>query len=185
MELTASTDTFNIQKACTSDIPRLAEMINRCYRGEASKKGWTTEADLIAGDLRTDEADLTKLMANDAAIILTCSQAKAGIVGCVYLEKKGERLYLGMLSVDLDWQASGIGKRLLLAAEANANSLGCTAIFMQVISARTSLIDWYSRYGYQPTGERMPFDVDTKFGIPKVPLEFWIYEKKLDEDNAK
>ncbi len=184
MENTATTDIFTLRKAETADIPRLAEMINRCYRGEASKKGWTTEADLIAGDLRTDEADLTKLMANDAACIVTCSHAEAGIVGCVYLEKKGERLYLGMLSVDLDWQASGIGKRLLMATEAHAISLGCKAIFMQVISARTSLIDWYSRYGYQPTGERMPFDVDTKFGVPKVPLEFWIYEKKMGEDLA-
>ncbi len=172
-------DIFSIQKADAADIPRLAEMINRCYRGEASKQGWTTEADLIAGEIRTDEDNLSEIMANDAATILKCSHATVGIVGCVYLEKKGNRLYLGMLSVDIAWQASGIGKRLLQAAEVHARSLGCGAIFMRVIPVRSSLMDWYERYGYLPTGERMSFDGDPKYGVPRVPLEFVILEKKM------
>lgn len=172
-------DIFNIEKASVADVPRLAAIINGCYRGEASKAGWTTEADLIAGDLRTDEANLSEILANENAVILKCCHTTAGIVGCVFLEKKGDRLYLGMLSVDVAWQASGIGKRLLVAAEEHAQSLGCVAIFMRVIPVRTELMAWYERHGYQPTGERNPFDGDPRFGVPRVPIEFVILEKKI------
>lgn len=174
-----TTDIFTIDKAGMADIPRLLEIINGCYRGEESKRGWTTEADLIAGEIRTDAADLTGIIAKENATILKCTHSTAGILGSVYLEKKGDRLYLGMLSVDTAWQAGGIGKRMLKAAEEYALSLGCRAIVMQVVSARTSLMEWYERHGYQATGERKPFDGDPRFGVPMIPLEFVIFEKKL------
>lgn len=174
-----ATDIFIITKAEMADIPRLVALINGSYRGDASKQGWTTEADLIAGEIRTDEEDLAGILAKETATILKYVHPKAGIVGSVYLEQKGERLYLGMLSVDVGWQASGIGKRMLAAAEEHAHELGCEAIMMQVIPTRTSLMEWYERHGYQATGERKPFDGDPKFGVPRVPLEFVILEKKL------
>lgn len=176
---TSTTDIFIIKKAEKADIPRLVEVINGSYRGDASKQGWTTEADLIAGEIRTDDDDLAGILAKDSAVILKCTHATAGIVSSVYLDKKGERLYLGMLCVDTAWQAAGLGKRMLEAAEEHARSLGCYAIFMQVIPVRSSLMEWYERYGYLATGERKPFDGDPKFGVPKVPLEFVILEKKL------
>ncbi len=176
---TASDDIFTIKKAEPTDIPRLVALINSCYRGDASKQGWTTEADIIAGEIRTDEANIAEFMAVPTTTYLKCLHPEAGIVATVYLDKKGERLYLGMLSVDIAWQASGIGKRLLAAAEEHAFSVGCRAIFMQVIPARTSLMDWYMRHGYVATGERKPFDGDPKFGVPRVPLDFVILEKKL------
>lgn len=164
-----------------ADIPRLVALINSCYRGEASKQGWTTEADLISGEIRTDEANITEFMAAPTTTYLKCLHPEAGIVGTVYLDKRGERLYLGMLSVDIAWQAGGIGKRLLVAAEKLAHSLGCNAIFMQVIPNRNALMDWYKRHGYEETGERKPFDGDPRFGVPRVPLEFVILEKKLGQ----
>ncbi|MBI1225256.1 MAG: GNAT family N-acetyltransferase [Bacteroidetes bacterium] len=172
-------DIFIIKKAEPADIPRMVALINSCYRGETSKQGWTTEADLIAGDIRTDEANISELMALPTTTYLICVHPEAGIVGTVYLDKRGERLYLGMLSVDLAWQASGIGKKLLQAAESHALGAGCGAIFMQVVSERNSLINWYLRHGYNPTGERKPFDGDPRFGVPKVPLEFVFFEKTL------
>ena len=157
----------------------LVSLINKCYRGESSKQGWTTEAELIAGDIRTDEADVRSLMANETSTFLKCEHAAEGIVGTVFLDKRGDKLYLGMFSVDTDWQGAGIGKRMLEAADAHARKLGCTAIFMQVISVRTELIAWYERYGYRPTGETKPFDGDGRFGIPRMPLEFAFLEKEL------
>jgi predicted N-acetyltransferase YhbS len=171
---------FAIRKAGTQDVPRMVAIINSVYRGEGSKRGWTTEADLISGELRTDEADLLGLMAKPTATFLICEEtADAVAVGCVYLDRRGGRLYLGMLSVDLDWQASGIGKRLLTAAEEHARSQGCSSIFMQVIPVRSELMAWYARNGYASTGERKPFDGNPRFGVPKEPLEFVILEKRI------
>jgi ribosomal protein S18 acetylase RimI-like enzyme len=170
-------DNFSIEKASPTDIPRLVAIVNGVYRGEASKAGWTTEADLIAGEIRTDEDDLVQLMAQPSTTFLKVIHEAAGIIGTVFLDKRGDRLYLGMLSVDIAWQAAGIGRRMLRAAEALAVSLGCRAVFMQVIPMRDELMAWYARNGYLPTGERKPFDGDPKFGVPRVPIEFVILEK--------
>lgn len=173
-------DDFTIKKAALADVPKLVSLINACYRGENSKQGWTTEADLIAGDIRTDDADVSGLMAHETSTFLKCDHPTEGTVGTVYLDKRGEKLYLGMFSVNTKLQGAGIGKRMLEAAEAHAASLGCSAIFMQVISLRKELIAWYERFGYQLTGEVKPFDAgDGRFGKPRMPLEFVIMEKKL------
>src|ERR1700755_2615416 len=90
----------------------------------------------------------------------------SGIIeGCVFLEKKGAKLYLGMLTVSPEIQARGIGKQLLQAATDFARQQHCTAIFMTVISVRDTLIAWYERHGYKKTGETKPFPIDTKFGV--------------------
>jgi len=175
----SNTSTFSIEKASPNDIPRLVAIINGVYRGEASKSGWTTEADLIAGEIRTDEADLAQLMAQPSTNFLKVIHEAAGIIGTVFLDKRGDRLYLGMLSVDIAWQAAGIGRRMLRASEALAVSLGCLAVFMQVIPVRDELMAWYERNGYVPTGERKPFDGDPKFGVPRMPIEFVILEKQV------
>jgi ribosomal protein S18 acetylase RimI-like enzyme len=179
MTAPTNTDLLTIKKAEPADVPGLVSVINACYRGEGSKQGWTTEADLIAGDIRTDEADVGQLMAKETATFLKCEHPTDGIVGTVFLDKIGEKLYLGMFSVDTRIQGSGIGKRMLAAAETHAESLGCSAIFMQVISLRKELIAWYERFGYRLTGEVKPFDGDERFGKPRMPLEFAKMEKKL------
>jgi len=105
MELTA------IAPAGLNDIPQLNSLVNSAYRGESAKKGWTHEADLIAGELRTDENVLKGMLTNPNAVILKYTQ-DGKIIGCVYLEKQQDHLYLGMLSVSPDVQARGIGKKI-------------------------------------------------------------------------
>jgi len=98
----------------------------------------------------------------------------------VELRKEKDKLYLGILSVAPNTQGTGIGKKLLIAGEEHAKSLGINTMIMTVISVRKELIDWYVRHGYQLTGERKPFVVpDTRWGIPKKQLEFVVLEKKL------
>ena len=166
-----------ITKATVDDIPALVPLINSAYRGEASKKGWTTEAHLLKGALRTDTPSITELIQQPGAAFFTCVSSGGIISGCVFLQKQERGLYLGMLTVSPDLQAAGIGKQLLAFADQYAIELGCAAIFMSVISLRTELIAWYERHGYHITDERKPFPVDDRFGVPVQPLEFVIMEK--------
>jgi ribosomal protein S18 acetylase RimI-like enzyme len=165
--------------ATQDDVPALVSLLNSAYRGDASKKGWTTEADLLKGDLRTDKATVSKLMQTPGAVFLKYVNDENQLAGCVFLDKKESRLYLGMLSVSPLIQAKGIGKQLMTAATEYATRQNCDRIFMKVISVRQELIAWYERQGYVKTGKTEPFPTDERFGIPTQPLEFIIMEKEI------
>jgi ribosomal protein S18 acetylase RimI-like enzyme len=167
-----------ITASTVSDIPQLLRLINSAYRGEDAKKGWTHEADLIDGTMRTDEASLKELIQKPGSVILKYEQNEK-VSGCVFLQKKGERLYLGMLSVSPEIQAQGIGKKLLKAADDLAKKNNCNTIEMTVISVRHELIAWYERNGYHQTSKREPFPDDGKFGNPRQQLEFVYLEKQV------
>ncbi len=169
---------MRITPSVQTDIPELAHLVNSAYRGEGSKKGWTTEADLLHGT-RTDETNLFELMSDTNAVILKCLNENGEIIACVYLQKQQSRLYLGMLSVYPEIQGGGIGKAILAEADAHAIKSNCSCVFMTVISVRHELIAWYERHGYKKTGEKMPFPVGEKFGIQKQPLELIVLEKIL------
>ena len=169
---------MSINKATIQDIPQLVTLINSAYRGEHSKKGWTTEANLLDG-VRTDPDSLEKMMAKENAVILKYSDEANVVQGCVYLEERDRKMYLGMLTVSPLLQAKGIGKKLLVQAEKYAEDKKCSTVEMTVISVRDELIKWYEKYGYRKTGETKPFPSDPKFGIPKQPLEFIVMEKVL------
>ncbi|WP_375435394.1 GNAT family N-acetyltransferase [uncultured Hymenobacter sp.] len=167
-----------IKRATPADVPALVALVNSAYRGEQSKQGWTTEAHLLGGQ-RTDAEALLDLLTPDEATMLLCTTAEGQLCGSVYLQLQGDTLYLGMLSVAPNRQAQGIGKRLLAAAEAHAYSYGCSRLRITVISVRAELIAWYERHGYHQTGETEPFPTDTRFGIPRQPLELLVMEKNL------
>ena len=168
-----------ITTAIPADIPALERLLNSAYRGQDSKKGWTTEADLLIGDLRTDASTLDTLMHVPDAVFLKYTGNQDEIQGCVFLQKKENKLYLGMLSVSPFIQAKGIGRQLMAEAETYATSNNCSSIFMKVISVRHELVSWYERKGYYKTGNTEPFPADNRFGIPTRQLEFIIMEKIL------
>ncbi|MCU7548658.1 GNAT family N-acetyltransferase [Chitinophagaceae bacterium LB-8] len=171
-------DDLTISAATISDVPQLVQLVNSAYRGESSKKGWTTEADLLGG-IRIDETSLTDLIKRPGACLLKCTNNRGEFLGCVYLHHYQDEMYLGMLTVSPESQASGIGKQLLEASEEYARQEDCKAITMTVISIRNELIAWYERRGFHLTGEKQPFPNDPRFGIPKQPLEFVVMKKKL------
>ena len=170
----------NISVAGIEDIEKLMLLVNSAYRGDAAKKGWTHEANLIKGELRTDERSLEKMITNPNATVLKYEDSDQ-IMGCVYLEKKNIALYLGLLTVSPDLQAKGIGKKLLKAADEYAILNNCNKIEMTVISARTELIAWYERNGFHQTNQRQPFPNDEHFGTPVKPIEFVVMEKKIEK----
>jgi ribosomal protein S18 acetylase RimI-like enzyme len=165
--------------AAIEDIPALVALINSAYRGESSKKGWTTEADLLEGEMRTDTGMLNDIIKRSAAVLLKYTGAGGTITGSVFLEKQEKGLYLGMLTVSPIQQGGGIGKELMRAAEEYAREKDCTCIFMNVISIRHELVAWYERQGYKKTGETRPVSVEARFGIPTQPLEFAIMQKDI------
>lgn len=169
----------NISIATEADIPAINHLLNSAYRGETSKQGWTTEAHLIAGETRTNEASLKQVMEQYGSVFLKYTNSQQQTIGCVNLQQHGEKLYLGMFSVEPQLQGSGIGKQLLQAAEEYAKALHCTAIYMSVITVRTELIQWYERNGYKDTGERKFFKEDELTGRHLQPLEFMILEKEV------
>ncbi len=147
-----------IRPATLPDLPRLHPVVERAYRGDSARQGWTHEADLLS-DTRTDLETLTTLVDGDSRILI----ARDGdtILGCVNIASRGDGLaYLGLLCVDPEIQARGIGKQLIAAAETTArDTFAATRIEMTVIDRRVELIAWYERHGYTRSGETRPFPV--------------------------
>lgn len=156
-----------IRRATVDDVAALLPLIEGAYRGEGSRRGWTTEADLLGGQ-RTDAAMLAEIIADPKQAILLAEEDGAP-VGSVLIADRGEGTgYLGMLSVDPMRQSGGIGKALVRAAEAAVvERFGARRMEMQVFWQRDSLIAWYDRMGYRRTGETRPFDDgNPRLGLP-------------------
>lgn len=172
---------ITVRPASIDDLDALHRLVERAYRGEEAKKGWTHEADMLGGQ-RTDPGELTRILTDPARVILAAEQ-DGRVIGCVQVMDEGAGVaYLGMLSVEPALQASGLGKRLMAAAEAYARDrLAAHTIRMTVIVQRPVLIAWYERLGYALTGRREPFPLDDEhFGIPfRRDLEFVELAKTL------
>lgn len=167
-----------ITKATLDNVTEITNLVNSAYRGETSKKGWTTEANLLEGT-RITEAELTEIIQNPKNTILLY-QENNKIIGTVLLTHKKSELYLGMLTISPELQNSGLGRKLLHAAEEFANSLHLPKIVMTVITVREELIAWYKRNGYLDTGKREPFPVEfDDVVLHPEPLTFMVLEKVL------
>lgn len=159
---------ITFRTATHEDCEKIAELVNSGYRGESSKKGWTTEADLLGGQ-RTDSKSIhDALLEKNSRIELATVDDE--LLACVHLKKESSATcYLGLLTVAPESQAGGIGKKLLEHAEITALKWGCTKMRMTVIQQRIELLAYYERRGYSRTGRDEPFPFnDEKFGVPKV-----------------
>jgi len=170
--------------AISTDAVILARLVNSAYRGDSSRVGWTTEADLLGGQ-RTDEDALRDFIEQGTRIggqAMLVHEDDGHLVACVQLEQRGDEAYLGMLTIAPSRQASGLGKRLLAAAEDFVRrQWQSRRMIMTVILQRDELIAWYERRGYARTGETSPFPYgNPRFGEPKRPdLCFVLLAKPL------
>jgi len=174
---------LHFRRAELRDTGAIVALVNSAYRGEYSRAGWTTEADLLDGQ-RTDAEEIAELIGRPQSVMLLCF-ANDRLIGCVHLERIAEDTpYFGMFSVEPTLQGRGVGKRFLQEAERTARAMwGVRKLRMTVISRRHELIAFYERRGFRRTGEREPFPRDVRFGIPKVDdLEFEVLEKGLERD---
>jgi GNAT superfamily N-acetyltransferase len=170
-----------LRDATSEDVLALHAMVERGYRGDTARKGWTHEADLLGGQ-RTDPAALAETIAHPDQLILLASDGDT-LAGCVQISKVADdRAYLGLLTVDPVRQAKGLGAKLIAAAEYHAVAgFGARAIEMTVIRLRKELIAYYERRGYALTGEERPFPLDDpRFGLPRTrDLAFVVLLKAL------
>ncbi len=153
-------DIATIRIATRDDLPALHPVIERAYRGETARQGWTHEADLILEDPRTDLATLAEIVA-DSAQRLLLAEAEGRPVGCVQVNDKGDGLaYLGLLCVDPTLQTGGLGKQLLSAAEDIAReAFGARRMERTWIDRRSPLIAFYERRDYVVSGEKRDFPI--------------------------
>jgi ribosomal protein S18 acetylase RimI-like enzyme len=171
-----------IRTAALADLDPLLVLVHRAYRGDSARTGWTHEADLLDGQ-RTDAAAL-QAMLHDARQRILVAEQEGALAGCVNIADQGDgTAYLGMLAIDPDRQAAGLGRQLIHAAETMAARLfGTATMEMTVIRQREELIAYYERRGYARTGEERPFPLDDpRFGIPRrQDLSFIVLAKRLN-----
>ncbi|MGY0505324.1 GNAT family N-acetyltransferase [Luteimonas sp. e5] len=171
---------MRFRHATTADIPMLLELVTSAYRGEASRAGWTTEADLLDG-ARIDAERLALDITREDSLVLI-AEVEGEPVACAHVAVEDGAGYFGMFAVRPGLQAGGIGSRVLAQAERIAREeLGQRMLRMSVIDLREELIAWYQRRGYRRTGVHKPFPYgDERFGIPRRPdLRFELLEKAL------
>jgi ribosomal protein S18 acetylase RimI-like enzyme len=163
-----------------ADIAALVALIESAYRGDASRAGWTTEADLLDGQ-RTDPEGVAAVV-RDADSRMVVVERDGELVACCQLERRGLNAYFGMFAVRPPLQGAGLGKKIITEAERTARGeWGAQEMHMTVISAREDLIAWYERCGYRRTGRMFPFPSgDERFGIPRrAGLRFELLVKGL------
>ncbi|MEU9119035.1 GNAT family N-acetyltransferase [Streptomyces sp. NPDC048506] len=174
------TTELTFRTALDTDIPGLVELIESAYRGDASRAGWTTEADLLEGQ-RTDPDGVAAVVRNQDGRLLV-AERDGELIACCQIEHRGDHAYFGMFAVRPALQGGGLGKVIIAEAERTAQEIwGAREMRMTVIKQREELIAWYERRGYRRTGELSPFPYgDERFGIPqRADLEFELLVKPL------
>jgi len=180
----ANIDSFAFRIATAADIDAIVALVNSAYRGDSSRAGWTTEADILGGQ-RTDAGEISRLVSEDDSAIMLCMR-DGELIGSVHMERvDAANAYMGMLVIKPVLQGQGLGHRFMTEAERFASTKWGASrmrMRMQVISLRNELIAYYERRGYRRTGETLPFPAsDPRFGLPKVEgLMFEVLEKLLN-----
>ena len=168
---------MQIRAAGPEDVAAVVALVESAYRGDSSRAGWTTEADLIDGS-RTDAEEITELVPD-----LLLAELDGELVGCAALSVVGSAGYFGTFAVRPTLQGGGVGGALLQAAEERARLLGLHRVEMSVLSVRTELIAWYERRGYARTGASRPFPYGVeRNGRPRTAdLEFTVLSKDVTQ----
>ncbi|MCP3768391.1 MULTISPECIES: GNAT family N-acetyltransferase [Streptomyces] len=166
--------------ATDADVDGLVALIESAYRGDSSRAGWTTEADILQGQ-RTDPEGVREVVESPDSRLLTVERG-GRIVACCQLEHRGDHVYFGMFAVSPGLQGAGLGKTIIAHAERQARETwGAREMHMTVITVREDLIAWYERRGYRRTGRTSPFPYgDERFGVPlRADLRFELLVKEL------
>lgn len=173
--------TFRIATTSEEDVNAISKLVNSAYRGDSSRAGWTTEADLIA-DTRINAAGVTEKINAPNGVILLAHDEQGAMASCCELLKQEDYVYFGLFAVDPQRQSGGIGKQVMDEAERYAKEdMGVSTMEMSVIWTRDELMNWYERRGYVKTDEKKPFPYgQLENGTPlRDDLYFRVLKKPL------
>jgi len=176
---------LGFRAATDADIDAIVALVTSAYRGESSRAGWTTEADLLDGNRIDPEVLRTDLERPRSRVLL--AEADGGLQACAHVADEDGAGYFGMFAVRPGLQGGGLGKQLLAECERIARDEWQLPVMrMTVIDVRAELIAYYERRGYRRTGEFKPFPYgDSRFGQPKRDdLRFEVLEKPLRVEAA-
>lgn len=134
------------------DAESIARLVNAAFRPER----FFIDAD------RTNSDKVRALLQKGKFLL---AEEAGTLTGCVYVERNGERGYFGLLAVDPAAQRSGLGSRLVAAAEDDCRSEGCRVMDLTVVNLRTELPPFYRRLGYTEVGT-LPFPSDQHANQP-------------------
>ena len=155
-------DALRFRPADLGDVGALVRLINSAFR---------VEQPFIAGDRTSPDGVRAYMERGKFLLAEDCSV----LAGCVFVERRGDRGYLGLLGVEASRQGTGLGRKLMDAAEKFFREAGCISIDLRVISARTPLPAFYRHLGYVETGSA-PFASD----VPaKVPCYYILMSKTI------
>lgn len=141
-----------VREATASDLPEIVSLINRAFQVERFFK---------AGD-RTDPETVRQNMKDGKFLVLREGNE---MIACLWLRIRGERAYLGTLSVDPLRQKSGIGARMMREAESCARAAGCRALDIRIVNLRIELPPIYRKFGFVETSTEVLLDTE-KFTQP-------------------
>lgn len=159
-----------------AEAAAVSALIERAYRGEESRKGWTTEEHLLKGP-RATVRDIELLIADKDSRFVLGFEGK-DIVACALIRNEHGLGYFGMFAVDPDRQARGTGRAMLAAAEQAVRDIWkVPAMIMTVINLRDDLIPYYERRGYRRTGETKPFPFELATGAVRTDFHLVVLRK--------
>lgn len=183
---------LQFRAATHADTDAVVALVESAYRGDASRAGWTTEADFLDGR-RTGANDIKACIERAQSVILLGERPSTGLgqagelLACAHValehaDDGSAAGYFGMFSVRPALQGGGVGKVMLAEAERIArDDWRLPRMRMTVIDIRHELIAFYERRGYHRTGIHKPFPYgDERFGLPRRDdLRFEVLEKVL------
>jgi len=161
--------TYRLAEA--ADAPAVRTLIESGYRGDSARRGWSNEADLLEGD-RTTPAEVAAMIAAPEKRVLLAEQDGVLVGTVTVTDLCGARAYMGLLCIDPERQAGGLGRALVREVEQLAvRTFGSKVMELIVVDVRTELIAWYERRGYVRTGTLRPFPLPMDVPYRMVELE--------------
>ena len=143
----------SIRPARPADADVLTDLIRSAYRGQDSRAGWTSEADLVEGERISRDQVLAMISAGGSLLLVVADAAQ--LVACCQLRNQGAGLaYFGTFAVSPQAQGAGLGRQLMAEAERQAvAAFAATCLEMTVLAQQDKLIAYYERRGFRRTGE--------------------------------